>query len=146
MDSQNTPPPAVEFHNLFLIVNLGALMLKALFESWPSAKSPEPEKGKIIWGRGFNSMRVSFLIVTVPDALAPNMETLSALCGGDEMKAELWEEFGKALNLPEERLEKISAEEGDNLEKCKQCVMNVRCAKSHFDAPPPICMHGSIRS
>ena len=28
---------------LLFVVNLGALMLKALFEYWPSAKSPEPE-------------------------------------------------------------------------------------------------------
>lgn len=55
----------------------------------------------------------------------PSMELLALLCGGEEMRAEVWEEFGKALGISEERLERISIEEGTNLEKCKQCVMNV---------------------
>lgn len=42
------------------------------------------------------------------------------------MKEELWEEFGKALGMSDEQLEKISTEEEGNLEKCKQCVLNVR--------------------
>ena len=42
------------------------------------------------------------------------------------MRAELWEELGKALGMSSEHLEKISMEEEGNLEKCKQCVLNVR--------------------
>lgn len=62
----------------------------------------------------------------VPGVSTPKMETLALLCGGDEMKAELWEELGTSLGMSKEQLEKISVEEGDNLEKCKQCVLNVR--------------------
>lgn len=42
------------------------------------------------------------------------------------MREELWEELGRALDVPEQQLEKISKEEGTNFEKCKQCVLNVR--------------------
>ena len=42
------------------------------------------------------------------------------------MKAEQWEELGRALDMSEEQLEKIGLEEGNNLEKCKQYIINVR--------------------
>ena len=53
------------------------------------------------------------------------MERLADLCGGEELKAELWEKLGQALGVSDARLEKIKSEEKDNLEKCKQCVLNV---------------------
>ena len=64
---------------------------------------------------------------TVPKYCNPNMERLAQMCGGEELKAELWEELGKSLGISSERLEKIALEEKDNLEKCKQCVLNVSC-------------------
>lgn len=61
-----------------------------------------------------------------PTPPVPSIETVVALCGGEEMRAELWEDLGKALGMSSEQLEKISVEEDRNLEKCKQCVINVR--------------------
>lgn len=60
-----------------------------------------------------------------PEPPSPNMETLVQLLGGEGMKVDQWEELGKALGLSEEKLEKIYVEEGNNLEKCKQYVLNV---------------------
>lgn len=43
------PAPSLLSCVFFLYaVNLGALMLKALFEFWPSTKSPEPDNGMSI--------------------------------------------------------------------------------------------------
>ena len=66
---------------------------------------------------------LSLLSVLVPKL--PNMETLSLLCGDDQLKAELWEELGKALGMLDKQLEKASATAAGNLEKCKQGILNV---------------------
>ena len=53
------------------------------------------------------------------------MELLSQLCGGKGMKAELWEDLGKALGMSEDKLDQIYIEAKENIEKCKQSVLNV---------------------
>ncbi len=69
------------------------------------------------------------------------MERLVEICGDEEMKAELWEELGKALGISDERLEKISVEEKDNLEKCKQCVLHVRNNLMYWSSNHISCRH-----
>ena len=56
--------------------------------------------------------------------------TVIKLYGGEELDEKLWEELGRALGVSEEELHKISTEEGDNFEKCKQCTLNVRKSRS----------------
>ena len=62
------------------------------------------------------------------------------LCGGSNLSANLWKSLGAELQLVDEWLEKI-LEEGSDLEKKKQCVLNVcsfachlciRCASSEY--------------
>ena len=110
-------------------------MLKALFEHWPSAKTPEPEQG---------NLKASCDMSHDPPCMhtdslhpAPNMERLVEMCGGEAMKEELWEELGKSLGISDERLEKIALEEKDNLEKCKQCVLNVCCQQCVLNCCKP---------
>ena len=59
------------------------------------------------------------------------MELLVELCGGENLRCELWEDLGIALRLSELMLENICKEEGSDLEKRKQCVLNVCSHSKH---------------
>ena len=61
------------------------------------------------------------------------------------MKEELWEEFGKALGMSEEQLEKISLEEEGNMEKCKQCVLNVSPLINPRSSASKVCQSHILR-
>lgn len=90
---------------------------------------------------------VASFMVDVGPARVPNMELLCQLCGAEGMKAELWEELGKALGMSEEKLDKIYIESKDNTEKCKQSVLNVRmppkpCLGAHSPSFVPVLAEG----
>ena len=113
-------------------VNLGALTLQALFEHWPSTHSPSmQEETKTVEKGGLNSLvpaplmsfPYSWLTSGSSPAPPPQLEDMMEVCDGDAVKG--WEDIGKALNIPEAKLEEISLTHKGDTEKSKEHLFKV---------------------
>ena len=71
----------------------------------------------------FSSTHLSCDCAGSSPAPPPQLDDLMEVCGGEAVKD--WEGFGKAMSIPDSKLEEISLTHKNDTEKCKEQLFKV---------------------